>query len=267
MAAAAMLFPEMGSALYGIDDFDPAADYRYAMRLGASLMLGWTVLLLWADRRPLDRRGVLPITVFVIAGLAWAGAYAVRAGIIPLAGMVPTWFLQSILAVLFLYSYFRSAHASRDDAGGDDRMSLSEAARAFLAQEPIAVAGVSRAEAAPANLIFRRLEQSGRVVYPINPNADHVEGRPCYRSIADLPEPPGAVMIVTHPDDAIDVAQECMRERVPFVWFHRSLDGGSYSPDAAKLCAGRGRKRFRSIRWWVRTQVRRTRRQLRRFSR
>jgi len=40
------------------------------MRTGAPLMAGWTVLLLWADRQPLERRGVLPITVLpVIAGL------------------------------------------------------------------------------------------------------------------------------------------------------------------------------------------------------
>jgi len=103
-----MFFPEVGRAVYGVPDFEPTADYRYAMRFGASLMLGWTVLLLWADRKPLERRGVLPITVFVIAGLAWAGAYAVSAGLIPLPNMVPSWGFQAFLVALFLYSYFRS---------------------------------------------------------------------------------------------------------------------------------------------------------------
>jgi hypothetical protein len=43
-------------------------------------MAGWTVLLR-ADRRPLQRRGVLPITVApVIAGIMANDAYAVRAG-------------------------------------------------------------------------------------------------------------------------------------------------------------------------------------------
>ena len=108
IAAVVMSFPEVGRAAYGLTRFEPGVDYRYAMRLGASLMLGWTVLLLWADRRPLERRGVLPITVFVIAGLAWAGAYAVSAGLIPLGNMIPTWALQALLVILFLYSYFRA---------------------------------------------------------------------------------------------------------------------------------------------------------------
>jgi hypothetical protein len=45
-------------------------EFAYALRAGAPLMAGWTVLLLWADRKPLERRGVLPITIArVIAGL------------------------------------------------------------------------------------------------------------------------------------------------------------------------------------------------------
>ena len=109
VAGILMLFPEAGRAFYGVTDFEATADYRYAMRFGASLMCGWTLLLLWADRKPLERRGVLPITVFVIAGLAWAGAYAVSAGLIPFFNMLPTWGLQLFLAVLFIHAYLRSA--------------------------------------------------------------------------------------------------------------------------------------------------------------
>lgn len=107
-----MFFPEVGRAAYGDAVFVPTPDYRYAMRFGASLMLGWTVLLLWADRKPLERRGVLPITVFVIAGLAWAGAYAVSAGLIPLSNMIPSWGFQGFLVALFLYSYSRSGQVA-----------------------------------------------------------------------------------------------------------------------------------------------------------
>ena len=40
-----------------LKNFAPGADYRYAMGMGASLMLGWTALLIWADRKPIERRG------------------------------------------------------------------------------------------------------------------------------------------------------------------------------------------------------------------
>ncbi len=164
LAAAAMLVPEVGGAVYRMEGFEPGDDYRYAMRLGASLMLGWTVLLLWADRKPLERRGVLPITVFVIVGLASAGAYAVGAGLIAAPMMVPTWTLQGVLTALFLYSYFKSRGAAAEAAIPEGQIPLADAAAEFLAQETFAVAGVSRSSDAAANYIFKRLKDSGREV-------------------------------------------------------------------------------------------------------
>ena len=82
-------------------------DYRYAMMIGASLMLGWTVLLIWADRKPVERKGVILITVLpVIVGMTLAGIFAVGSGLIKIDKMIPTWVIQTILLVLFLYSYF-----------------------------------------------------------------------------------------------------------------------------------------------------------------
>jgi hypothetical protein len=101
-----MLLPTVGGSMYGIPDFNPGDDYRYAMGMGASLMIGWTFLLIWADRRPVERRGVLLLTVFpVLCGLIISGIYAVAAGLIPADRMVPTWIFQGIIMGLYLFSY------------------------------------------------------------------------------------------------------------------------------------------------------------------
>ena len=92
--------------MYGIPDFNPGYEYRYAMGLGASLMLGWTFLLIWADRRPVERRGVLLLTVFpVLFGLIISGIYAVMTGLISAGRMVPTWIFQGLITGLYLFSY------------------------------------------------------------------------------------------------------------------------------------------------------------------
>jgi len=49
------------------------------MGLAGSLMLGWTLLLVWADRKLVERRGVLMITNVVVLGLMGCGLYAVIA--------------------------------------------------------------------------------------------------------------------------------------------------------------------------------------------
>jgi hypothetical protein len=117
LAAVGMAVPK----LYGPTlRFEPGfrrsrPEFAYAMRTGAPLMLGWSALLLWADRRPLERRGVLAITVVpVIAGLAANDAHAVRAGHLSGSSLTPVRLLQLALAGMFGYSAFRARVAARE---------------------------------------------------------------------------------------------------------------------------------------------------------
>jgi hypothetical protein len=101
-----MVSPSIAAVMFGIDGFRPGVEYRYAMFVGASLMLGWTVLLLWAGRKPVERAGVLLLTVCpVLLGLGAAGVFAVSERLIRPGRMVPTWILQAALAAVFTYGY------------------------------------------------------------------------------------------------------------------------------------------------------------------
>jgi hypothetical protein len=119
LAAMSMLSPRLFAATAGLADFRPGDDYRYAMGMGASLMIGWTVLLLWADRRPLERRGVLPITLCpVVAGLVLNEIVAVWRGFLPLATTVPIWVVQALLTAAFLLAYGRAERVAAASPGG-----------------------------------------------------------------------------------------------------------------------------------------------------
>jgi predicted CoA-binding protein len=117
---------------------------------------------------------------------------------------------------------------------------LREAATEFLAQKRIAVAGVSRDEKQPANLIYRRLRSAGHEVFAVNPSADSVEGDPCFASVRDVPAELDGVVIVTAPEAALDVASDCAAAHVPRVWIHRGLGPGSTSPEAVAYCRDHG---------------------------
>ena len=81
-------------------------EFRYPMGLAAALMFGWTVLLVWADRKPVERKGILVITVFpVITGLVLSGVYGVASGLLPAAKIIPSVVVGVMLAILMLYSY------------------------------------------------------------------------------------------------------------------------------------------------------------------
>ena len=109
LAAKIMIFPKLQVYLFGSENFSISPDYRYALLLGASLMLGWTVLLIWGSQKPFERRGLLIITVFpVITGIVFAQIYAVLSGYIILSKIIPIWIHLSLLSAFYLYLYFSS---------------------------------------------------------------------------------------------------------------------------------------------------------------
>src|SRR3712207_9332942 len=90
---------------------------------------------------------------------------------------------------------------------------LRKSADAFLAHTRIAVAGVSRDAGQPANLIYRRLRDSGHDVFAVNPRADTVEGDPCFASLRDVPAAVDGVVVVTTPEVALQVVADCVSAR------------------------------------------------------
>jgi hypothetical protein len=114
-----LLSATVAGAMFGIDRFAPQADYRYAAGLCAALMAGWTALLVWADRDPVARRGVLLLTVCpVVLGLAAAGVYAIRSGLVRPLYLGPTFAVQLGLIVLFLTAYRRASALVRQTTTG-----------------------------------------------------------------------------------------------------------------------------------------------------
>ena len=54
----------------------------------ADLMFGWTFLLIWADRDPVNRRKVLLLTIFVIGDMLFTSGYIMCIGFVPVSKMI-----------------------------------------------------------------------------------------------------------------------------------------------------------------------------------
>jgi uncharacterized protein len=110
---------------------------------------------------------------------------------------------------------------------------VREAASEFLANERIAVTGVSRtAGNHGSNFVYQRLRQRGYRVFAVNPNADEVEGDICYHDLKSIPGGVEAVVIGTRPETAEQTMRECAELGIKQVWMHRAFGTGSVS-DAA----------------------------------
>jgi predicted CoA-binding protein len=113
----------------------------------------------------------------------------------------------------------------------------------FLAQKRIAVAGVSRdnKQHPSANLIYRRLKETGHEVFPVNPHLQTFEGDRCYPDLKSIPGGVDGVVIVTRPEVTRRIVQDCGDAGVSRVWMHQSMaKGSSVSPEAVEYCRQHG---------------------------
>ena len=64
--AVVLLSPKFYGILFGLSDYNPDLQTRLILGIGGTLMTGWTFLLLWAVRKPIERRAVILLTAFPV---------------------------------------------------------------------------------------------------------------------------------------------------------------------------------------------------------
>ena len=125
---------------------------------------------------------------------------------------------------------------------------IDELVQGFLAQETIAVVGVSDKRETGCNMGYRRFKDAGYTVYPVNPRLESYDGVPCYPDLASIPDKPDAVFIMTRPAVSEEIVKQCVDLGVKHVWMHcmmgtkPGLAAGmtSVSPEAVRLCQENG---------------------------
>jgi predicted CoA-binding protein len=86
------------------------------------------------------------------------------------------------------------------------------------AETTVAVVGATANPSKYGNIIYHDLKSKGFKVFAVNPYRDEVDGDPCWRSLADLPEAPTIVDIVVPPARTLTVLQECLDLGLMNVW-------------------------------------------------
>ncbi|GAA2410799.1 acetate--CoA ligase family protein [Actinomadura vinacea] len=88
----------------------------------------------------------------------------------------------------------------------------------FFRPRTLAVIGASDAPGRPNTAIYRRLrawaERVGARVHPVNPRRDQVDGEPCHRSVADVPEPIDVAAVLV--GDPLGVIEELAAVKARF---------------------------------------------------
>ncbi|MBT8328917.1 MAG: hypothetical protein HKP52_04735 [Desulfofustis sp.] len=89
------------------------AHYVYPMGLMSATAFSWGVLLVIADREPIDRRWILPPTMLVVALLGMVGAHAGITGVLPVSRAITSATASLIVLSVLIYSYWNTRALDR----------------------------------------------------------------------------------------------------------------------------------------------------------
>jgi predicted CoA-binding protein len=100
----------------------------------------------------------------------------------------------------------------------------------FLAGDVFAVVGASANRQKYGNKVLRAYLQAGRRVFPVNPNAEQIEGQKSYPDITSLPERAHGISIVTPPAVTERIVEQAEAAGVQYLW----MQPGAESPAAIR---------------------------------
>ena len=87
--------------------FTEGMESRYAWGLTCVLISSWTLLLIWADRAPIERKAVGLLTAFpLVSGLLIDTVFAVSVGLVSWVDILAVQLVYISLIVLLTSSYF-----------------------------------------------------------------------------------------------------------------------------------------------------------------
>ncbi len=117
VAALMLMIPELDARITGTALTNSALTYSVPTATAAALMWGWTVLLAWAAFKPLERHGVLVITIFpVLTGLMGYRLYGLISAQVDPARNIPILILQFGLMAIFSFSLWIYHHSETQES-------------------------------------------------------------------------------------------------------------------------------------------------------
>ncbi len=112
-AALMLMFPDLNSWMTGQGAPPDSEVYRNANVTATALMWGWTFLLAWAAQKPLERHGILAITLIpVLSWLMGNRLFELLSGQADPAKNIPIVMLQICIFALMSFSLWNYHHRS-----------------------------------------------------------------------------------------------------------------------------------------------------------
>ena len=95
----------------------PSDQAKLALRHGTGLMIGWTILLIWGDQKPIERKDLLLMTAFpvIIMGMIYdLLLFSAGNTFLTLNGLIHSYAIRIPLTAVFLIGYITAKNLRQD---------------------------------------------------------------------------------------------------------------------------------------------------------
>jgi len=104
----------------------------------------------------------------------------------------------------------------------------------ILSMKNVAVVGMSRDPSKDAHLIPKYLINNGYNVIPVNPTADEILGRKCYKSLLDVPDKIDVVDVFRPSEHVPPIVQDAIAKGVKVVWMQLGISNNAAAQEASE---------------------------------
>ncbi|MGQ0376116.1 MAG: CoA-binding protein [Nitrososphaerota archaeon] len=110
--------------------------------------------------------------------------------------------------------------------------------RKIFSLKNVAVVGMSKNEEKAAHYVPKYLAEHGYSITPVNPTADVILGKKCYKSINEINDSIDIVDVFRPSEDVLPVVQEAIKKKPKVIW----LQEGIHNQEAEELARTAGIK-------------------------
>lgn len=100
----------------------------------------------------------------------------------------------------------------------ETKVSIRALTNQILACKSFAVSGASRNPEKYGYKVYKTLLGAGYTVYAVNPNAEEIDGDPCYPHLDNIPGRVDCLVTVTPPTITEETIREAGHLRIPYLW-------------------------------------------------
>jgi uncharacterized protein len=101
---------------------------------------------------------------------------------------------------------------------------MDKAAQEFVANKRIAVIGASRSGKKFGNAAYKELKQRGYQVYLVHPEANEIEGEPCYPNLEAVKDKVDGVLVSVPPTKGMQVLEQASQAGLRNIWIQQQGD-------------------------------------------